>query len=47
MRIENAFLHLLLVGLAQGFYKLAFSRDGVAEWELSANGDLAVEVSPA
>jgi len=44
IRLENPCLHLLLVGLAQGFFELVFAREGKVEWELAGDGDLIVEV---
>jgi ribosomal protein L37E len=43
--LENACLHLIIVGLFQGFFELIFGRKGVVEWELKPDGDLFVEVS--
>jgi hypothetical protein len=43
-RLENQCLHLVIVGLVQGFFELAFGREGTVEWELEDDGDLVVEV---
>jgi hypothetical protein len=43
--LDNAVLHPLLVGLAQGLYEKAFHVDSVVEWELSEKGELIVEVT--
>jgi len=44
-RMENPCLHLVIVGLVQGFFELAFGREGAVEWDLTSDGDLSVEVS--
>jgi hypothetical protein len=46
MRLDNACLHLLTTGLAQGAFELAFGVDSSAEWELSKEGDLELTVAP-
>ncbi len=46
MRIDNAAVHLMIVGLAQGFFEMAFDVESGVEWELSEEGDLEVEVKP-
>ena len=45
VRIENPCLYLMLVGLIQGLFELAFSREGDVEWELAGDGDLTVRVT--
>jgi hypothetical protein len=45
VRIENPCLYLMLVGLIQGLYELAFGREGDLEWELAQDGDLTVRVT--
>ncbi len=47
IRIENAFLHLILVGLVQGLYECTYDIDSQVEWELSQDNVLEVEVYPA
>ena len=47
MRMDNAAMHLLVVGLFQGFYEIIYGADSVVEWRISEAGDLEVEVSPA
>jgi hypothetical protein len=47
MHIENAAMHLLVVGLAQGLFEMAFGVESIVDWELSREGDLEVEVIPA
>ena len=46
IRIENVFLHLIVVGLVQGLYEQAWDADSLVEWELSKEGVLEVEVYP-
>jgi hypothetical protein len=46
MRIDNAALHLMIVGLAQGLFEMAFDVDSHVEWELSEDEDLELEVTP-
>jgi hypothetical protein len=46
MRIDNAAGHLMIVGLAQGLFDMAFDLDSHVEWEVSENADLELEVSP-
>lgn len=46
IRIENIFMHLMVVGLVQGLYEQAWDTDSLVEWELSKEGDLEVEVYP-
>ena len=45
VRIENPCLYLLLVGMIQGLFELAFGREGDIEWELTEDGDLTVEIT--
>ena len=44
-RIENPCLVLVLVGLVQGIFELVTNRDSTVDWEITADGDLVVEVS--
>jgi len=46
LTIENPCLYLMLVGLTQGLFELAFGCEGDVEWELAEDGDLTVEVTP-
>jgi hypothetical protein len=47
LRMENAALPLIIVGLAQGFFEIGFGIDATAvDWELSDEGDLEAEVKP-
>ncbi len=47
MSIDNAADYLMLVGLAQGLFEMAFDVESNVEWEISEQGDLVVEVTPA
>ena len=46
MRLDNAGLHLIMVGLVQGLFETAFGTASSAQWELSPEGTLEVEVTP-
>jgi hypothetical protein len=46
MRLDNAALPLITIGLSQGFFEMGFDIDTNVEWELSEGGDLSVEVTP-
>ena len=46
MRLDNAVLYLIVVGIVQGLYEQAWDTDSRVEWELSEEGDLEVEVTP-
>jgi len=46
VRLENACLHLMLVGLLQGFFELVNRRKSGVEWELTADDVLNVNVTP-
>jgi hypothetical protein len=45
-RIDSAILHLMIVGLVQGLFEMAFNVDSNAEWELSDQGDLTIQITP-
>ncbi len=45
-RIENESLHLIVAGLTQGLYEMAFDLESEVEWELTQDGDLEIEVFP-
>lgn len=45
-RVDNAILHLMVVGLIQGLFEMAFDLESHAEWEFSEDGDLTVEITP-
>jgi hypothetical protein len=47
LRLENACLHLILVGLVKGLYELAIGRDAEVEWELDADGSFVIRACPA
>ena len=46
MRLENAVLHLMLVGMMQGIFDAALDLDSTVDWEISRRGDLDIEVKP-
>jgi hypothetical protein len=46
IRIENSFLHLIVIGLVRGLYEYAFNIDTHLDWELSDEGELDVTVTP-
>ncbi|MDY6796546.1 MAG: hypothetical protein SWK76_14900 [Actinomycetota bacterium] len=46
VKVENIFLHLMVVGLVQGLYEQARVTDSRVEWELSDEGTLDIEVYP-
>ncbi len=46
MRLENAALPLMLVGIMQGVYENALDVESRVEWKLSGEGDLDIEVTP-
>lgn len=47
LRVENAALPLIILGLAQGFFEMGFGLDSTdVEWELSEEGNLEAEVKP-
>ncbi|WP_287155242.1 hypothetical protein [Candidatus Solincola tengchongensis] len=45
VRLENAALHLMFVGLLQGYVETITGRDSSAEWELSPEGVLELEIT--
>lgn len=44
--VDNAAMHLVVAGLTQGLYELAFGRESRVEWELADGGVLRVAVTP-
>jgi len=46
LRLDNAVMHLILVGFFQGIYEKAFGVDSNVEWEVSDDTGLEVEVTP-
>jgi hypothetical protein len=46
IRIDNAAGHLLVVGMVQGLFEMAFGADSYVEWELSQERNLDVAVGP-
>ncbi len=47
LRMENATVHLMLVGLAQGLFESAYGVESEVSWEVLAEGGLEIKVSPA
>ncbi|HEY5533245.1 MAG TPA: hypothetical protein VIK22_14745 [Candidatus Anoxymicrobiaceae bacterium] len=45
MRLDNAALHLLVIGMMQGIFDSYMGTDSAVEWELSADGSLELAVS--
>jgi hypothetical protein len=46
MKIENAFLHLIEIGMVQGLYEKALDVETQLEWEFSEQGDLEINLTP-
>lgn len=46
LSIDNAAAHLMIVGMAQGLFEMAFDVDSNAEWEISEERDLEIKVTP-
>ncbi len=46
MRLDNATMHIMIVGMMQGIFDAAFDVDSNVDWELSEEGNLTVEVKP-
>jgi hypothetical protein len=46
MRLDNAVLHLIVVGIVQGLYEQAWDIDSRVDWEYSEDGVLHIEVIP-
>jgi hypothetical protein len=46
LRLENSTLHLMVVGMAQALFELAFGKDSKVEWKLSRESVLQVKVTP-
>jgi hypothetical protein len=44
--IDNAHMHLMIVGQTQGMYELAFGKESQVEWEVNDEGTLLIEVTP-
>lgn len=47
MRIENAVLHLMIVGMMQGIFDAALDTHSTIDWESSPDGSLEIEVKAA
>jgi hypothetical protein len=46
MRLDNAVLQLMIVGMMQGIFDAALDTDSTVDWESSPDGDLELEVKP-
>jgi|BarGraNGADG00312_2_1021985.scaffolds.fasta_scaffold15219_2 hypothetical protein len=46
LSLDNACMHLMVVGMIQGLYEIAFDKESSVEWELSEEGDLHADVTP-
>jgi len=46
LRLDNACMHLVVLGMVQGLFELAFDKKSSVDWELSEEGDLQAEVTP-
>lgn len=46
MRLDNATLHLWMVGLMQGIFESSYGGDSSVDWEYTTEGNLEVEVTP-
>jgi len=46
MLIENSSCYLMVAGLAQGLFEMAFDVESHVEWDVSENGDFELEVTP-
>jgi hypothetical protein len=46
VRLDNATLYLMVVGLIQGLFEMAFGIDSDVEWVFTGEGNLEVEVTP-
>ncbi len=47
LRVDNVALHLMVIGLAQGLFELAFGLESEVSWELSEEGALELTIIPA
>ncbi len=46
MQLDNPCMHLIIVGMMQGLFELAFDSESSVEWELSPQDTLRIEVKP-
>lgn len=44
-RMENPCLNPMIAGMSLGFFEMGFGREGRVEWEVTADGDLLVDIS--
>jgi hypothetical protein len=45
-RVDHTINHPILIGSGQAFFEMAYGVESNAEWEVSDNGDLQVEIRP-
>jgi hypothetical protein len=46
VRLDNAAMHLVMVGMLQGYYEIVHGGDSQVDWQVSDTGDLEMEVTP-
>jgi hypothetical protein len=46
LSIDNAAAHLMIVGMVQGLFEMALDVESNAEWEISEEQDLKIQVTP-
>jgi hypothetical protein len=46
MRLQNAAIHLMIVGMLQGLFEMALDVESHVDWFLTEEGDLDVEIRP-
>jgi hypothetical protein len=46
VRLDNAAMHLVMVGMFQGYYEIAHGGESQVDWQISNAGDLEMEVTP-
>ena len=44
--LDNALMHLMVVGQTQGMYEHAFGKESRVEWEFTKDGTLVIQVTP-
>ena len=46
LRLDNVCMPLMVLGMIQGLFEMAFDKESAVEWELSEGGDLRAEITP-
>ena len=46
MRLEDPCMRVIMIGMMQGIFEMAFDIESNVEWNLSDDGDLKVEIKP-